>query len=526
MLNALEAVPVIPLTALVVSLSILSWAPWKKSSVPTYGQWYIPPFLRGLRAMVSLGQDEDKFLLSLYHNYGPIVYIPWPMSQYTLTASRAINNFYSSSQLQFPPIRLEMQEDVFGVGKHHPHSMFLERFYPMHGKGLTKGRLRGPVERFNQIFAERVRALADQVHDSASGYLDISIVDWVMATMFDAGLGAMYGMEFVRLARARSPKTVSSGHYGFDEIFPILASGMVPSFLWNWIKPIKEGIVARDDTSRALQEFVEMGTPGLEDGITKDTVEFMQSEGISPKDMGPLLLGDLWASQANAPPACVALFLRAFQTPGCVERLREEIKEANLFIGGGVDYTSLNDSVPFVTSCVNETLRTETSSFSIRIAKEDCLLDVSTDASEKKLVPIPKNAKVIAATRVPHITDEVWGDDPEAWNPTRFLPKGEGEAANVGLAKLLKEMRGFGGGVSMCEGRHLATHELKSALALFATTFDMEPVIAPGSEGEYARFKIHGEKHLGFAPKKNMTRPGMGAFQFEGDLKMRVRLYE
>ncbi|KAH8801925.1 cytochrome P450 [Flagelloscypha sp. PMI_526] len=507
--------------ALVLAMSLL-WAPWTKSPIPTYGPWYLPSFLRGLHATMALGSDEDAFFLGLYHKYGTIVYIPWPMQQYTLLTSRAINGFYSSNNLDFHPIRHWFEQVLFGIGK-YPESMFADRYYPMHARALTKERLRGSIHRFNEVFSERVKELEAQVHASQDGYIDIPIVEWVVNAMFESGLSAIYGPEFVRIARDRKPLTVEQGHDSFDDAFPILASGMVPPFLGRFIKPLSNGLRARADLVAALEEFIQMGTPGLDDGLTKDSVEWMEKEGLSPNEVAPMLLSDLWGSQANSPQACVALLLRVFQTPGCVDKIAKEVSAAQVF-NNGLNYAKLNDALPFLASCVNETLRTETSSFSVRVAKENCILDVSVDNYEQRIVPIPKNARVCAVTRVPHLTDPVWGDDPLVWDPARFLPAGNDEKSMVELAKLLKEVRGFGGGVSMCEGRHLATHELKIAVAHFALHFDVEPLILDGSEDDYTRFKIKGRSELGFAPKKNSARPGLGAFQFTSDMKVRIRL--
>ncbi|KAH8795948.1 cytochrome P450 [Flagelloscypha sp. PMI_526] len=506
MLDSYTTLFTISSAAFVLAVSCL-WAPWKTSPIPTYGVWYIPPFLRGLQAMMALGSNEDEFLLGLYRKYGSIVYIPWPMQQYILTTSRAINAFYASTDL------------------HYPDALFGDRFFPMHSRAMAKSRLRGPLHRFNDVFSEKVRQLEEQVHSSQASYVDIPIVEWVMNAMFDSGLSAIYGPEFVRMARERKPSTIEQAHYSFDAAFPILVAEMVPPALHKFIKPLKDGLRARAELTAALEEFLDMGAPGLDDGFPKESVPWMEKEGLSPKEVAPMLLGDLWASQTNAPPACVALLLRVFQTPGCADKIAKEVSAAQLFSTGFND-TKLNDGLTFLNSCVNETLRTETSSFSIRVAKETCSLDVSIDDTVQRIVPTPKNARVCAVTRVPHLTDPLWGDDPSAWDPARFIPTGDEETSKVLLAKLLKEVRGFGGGVSKCEGRHLALGELKIAVAHFATRFDIEIVIPPGTEEDYSRFKIKGQSKLGFAPKKLLTRPGLGAFHFTSDMIVRVRLCE
>lgn len=203
---------------------------------------------------------------------------------------------------------MDIQRSAFGVGDHDPR-MFTERYYPLHSKGLTKSRLRDPVLRFNEIFAEKVHALTDQVQNSPAGYVDISIVSWVLDSMFDAGLGAIYGMEFVKKARARTPMTLQDGHNTFDVGFPLLAAGLLPGFVQRFIKPVRDGLMARDDVVAALAEFVEEGCPGLEDGLIFETTQLFIKENLTPSEIGHLILGDLWALQGSSISNLIASLL-------------------------------------------------------------------------------------------------------------------------------------------------------------------------------------------------------------------------
>jgi hypothetical protein len=72
-----------PTTFLLLATAVLLTAYFARpssSNIPTYGPAFLPPFVRGILAVVRLGEDEDGFLLSL-KSYGPAVYIPWPMQQ-------------------------------------------------------------------------------------------------------------------------------------------------------------------------------------------------------------------------------------------------------------------------------------------------------------------------------------------------------------------------------------------------------------------------------------------------------------
>jgi len=205
-------------------------------------------------------------------------------------------------------------------------------------------------------------------------------------------------------------------------------------------------------------------------------------------------------------------------------------------------FKTIVSSMPLATSCYQETLRLCTSSFSIRMVEENFVLPIgkpaspgSSDAEVNKMgmaangIFIPGGSRVVCITRAAHLTGDHWGGDPLLWDGARFLEK-EGEGPGP-KNKKAKEMRAFGGGVSICEGRYLAAAELKTLLALTLSKFDITPLYASAKDGshnpatpeEVSKLRITGNDMKGISPKRAESRPGMGAFQYEG-LDMMVRL--
>ncbi|THU98119.1 cytochrome P450 [Dendrothele bispora CBS 962.96] len=517
------------------------WSP-KGPNAPVYGPWYLPSFIRGMIAMVKLGSDEDAFLLDCLNTYGPIVYIPWPMAQYFVMTSSAINRVYATPQktLSFLPIRMGMQASVFGTNHDVAHGSFMTtQAFPAHAKGMATLRLDEPIQRFIQVARGQVEKLKQRVVSSPNGEVTIDLAQWIGEVMFDAGLCAMFGPEVVKRSEDLLPShkySLKSGHYIFDDSFPLLASDMIPKSLHRFVEPVREGVRGREAVSKVLAKWVAEGLPGLEKGLIKDVTQVYLDCGVSVEEVGTLLLSDLWALQANAPQAAGALFTRVLQSPHIVKRLLEEIDNAGLLnTEKALTLKSVNEKLELGASCIQETLRLETSAFSIRIAQTDFMFDVSDENvkgdGSSSAVFIPKDARVVAATRAAHLTDGLWGKDPEEWDGERFLLEGEREEDRVRLkAKMYKEMRGFGGGVSMCEGRYFASAELKVLLALIIPTFDMQ-VIKPEEDklGNYKPIKLKGVPFgEAFAPKKQDSRPGLGAFQFArgSDVAVKVRLRE
>ena len=421
---------------------------FKKSSVPVYGPWYLPTFVRGIIAMIRLGQDEDEFLLSVRKVYGPVVYLPWPLDQIFVLEGQAIQNVYNSpaSTLSFVPIRISMQGTVFGSPTNviH-HSALKDRIFPVHARGLANVRLDAPIERFVQVVQQRISDLGYRV-DHCDGCFQMPLVSWVTQTMFEAANIALFGEEF----NARMVATGSRDHFNaFDNCFPLLVSELIPDFLFSLVPPLRSGIRGRQATMKLLADWVADGMPGLEEGVIKDTADIGLSAGFSFMEIGSLLNSDLWALQANAPYAAASFLLYIIQSP----LLPAVQKELDSLPRDGVSENPLVTmktlaSMPLVTSCMHETLRLCTSSFSIRIVEESFVL--STPSSHDQYPQgylIPGGSRIICATRAAHLTDPIWGPDPATWDGERFLDSKSD--AETGGNKLSREVRGFGGGVSI-----------------------------------------------------------------------------
>jgi cytochrome P450 len=96
---------------------------------------------------------------------------------------------------------------------------------------------------------------------------------------------------------------------------------------------------------------------------------------------------------------------------------------------------------------------------SVRIALEDHMLD------GKYL--IKKGGTVMIPGHVQHSSAAIWGDDVAEFKHTRFV-KTPGSKRYNSVA-----FRGFGGGTTLCPGRHFATMEILLFATLLMLRFDV-----------------------------------------------------
>jgi cytochrome P450 len=108
---------------------------------------------------------------------------------------------------------------------------------------------------------------------------------------------------------------------------------------------------------------------------------------------------------------------------------------------------------PVLHSAISETLRLFTSPLSVRSAPTETVLRTRHDHAV-----IKKGWRAVTATRSVNVDREIFGEDATTYKGDRFCAQGS----------LLKsrDMAPFGGGSSICSGRHFAMAELGSAIIL------------------------------------------------------------
>ncbi|KAK4705544.1 hypothetical protein P7C70_g647, partial [Phenoliferia sp. Uapishka_3] len=428
-----------------------------------------------------------------------------------------------------------MQGSVFGS----PHSVWssnkMEKdVFPAHASALQKSKLDLPLADFIKSTAAAIALLGTRI-DEAGGDLEMDLVDWVSTAVFSGAMDAMFGGEFLGISDESTTAAFRSNFVKFDQAFPLLASDMIPSVLLRFIPPLSAGIKARNDLALQFEQWVIRGMPGLEEGVIKEMVNVGLKSGwstrvhILPNASATVHLQvSLPNQKANAPHAALWSLLYILQSP----ILPSVLSEISTIKSSSLSLPVLSTSLPILSSCLHETIRLATSSFSIRVVEEDFFLASNTPSSldeksdAKAAVPkregwvVPAGSRIICATRVPHLDTNHWGKDAEEWDGTRFVDR-EGEGNE--RSKRAREVRGFGGGISICEGRHLATAELQAFLVQVLSAFDITIASEQQDLASASKIKIFGSKD-GVAPKLAEGRVGMGVRQFSVGSSVKVRV--
>ncbi|KAK4046122.1 hypothetical protein OIO90_006629 [Microbotryomycetes sp. JL221] len=517
-----------------------------RHNVPVYGPRYVPRFIRGIMAAVQLGRDEDGFLSLLERQYGPVVYLPWPLKQFFVLDNQTI---------QHQPIRIAMQHAVFGSQPYIGQSGVLEtKLFAAHSRGLSKLRLEQPVNRFNSNVEQSIdQILSSQFKNSSP--VQIDLINLVTNMLYQGATPALFGnnlLEFETHDQENEPipssNELQTHFWNFDNAFPLLTA-QVP--LQRWIPTTRQGIKGRQNFVEHVSKWIQHDLPGLNEGVVRDMVDIGNQHEWQTIETAKLVLGTYWALQANAPFASAHHIINLCQSP-LIKQVQLEIQnylnQNQNQQTNALSFKELSNplNLPLLSSTIWETLRLNSSSFSIRIVTNEkgYVVGQSQSISNqykqeeeddddeqykghqnplKQNLIIPEGELVICATRVSQMSTKIWGPDALEWKGDRFVIQDDHDGTKRLNQPLIKLVRSFGGGVSMCEGRHLALVELKSFAIQFLSTFDVN-VIEPSSllstqqNSKYRQIKFAGTDKLGWTTGLKPGRVGMGIHQQQGQL--------
>lgn len=131
-----------------------------------------------------------------------------------------------------------------------------------------------------------------------------------------------------------------------------------------------------------------------------------------------------------------------------------------------IDITKLKSTCPILTSSFQEVLRYRSMRTSIRQVMEETVLEDRWLLKKDSMIQMP--------SRVMHTSSSLYGPNADEFHPRRFMKNDEQSRKNA-KAPPAAAFRVFGGGSTLCSGRHFATNEVLAVVTMFAMRFDMVP---------------------------------------------------
>ncbi|KAF2185778.1 cytochrome P450 [Zopfia rhizophila CBS 207.26] len=229
----------------------------------------------------------------------------------------------------------------------------------------------------------------------------------------------------------------------------------------------KDSIKGRETIVEAFQRYYnkEGHTKGA--GITRARYEFNAKNQIPPADIARFELGGNFAILTNIVPTAFWIVYHLYSDPELLEICRNEVSSVttdSINASGRrvrtVDISTLQASCPTLMSTFQEVLRFRTVGTSVRLVMKDHVLEGSYLLKKNSLVMIPGP--------VQHSDKTIWGLNAGEFDYKRFL-KPSRRAQTVAF-------RAFGGGASLCPGRHFAANVVLTFAAMLIMRYDIVPL--------------------------------------------------
>lgn len=257
---------------------------------------------------------------------------------------------------------------------------------------------------------------------------------------------------------------------------------------------------------KCVQGFLDYEKRGGYEGayeLIQNRKRLHEATGISGVEHARLEIGISFAFNSNAGIVSFWVLNNIFSRPDLLNEIREEVRSNALIAPDTLSFTKLKECCPLLNSCYRESMRLIAPISSARWVLEDTML------ADTYL--LRKDTVVQIAGGTIHGDSSIWGPDVSSFNPRRFLytPNGSktNEDGSVPDSKASQvhagAFRAFGGGASLCPGRHFAQMEILTMTAVFAWGFDLLP---PVGKNEVAWNPPRDDKRFPIAVVKPLRR--------------------
>jgi len=451
------------------------------------------PHVRGLPllgSIVAFARSTTGFLRSCSEQHGPA----WAARLLTarclfLTSPSDFGAVWRRTDaLSFHVVELEMNEKVLALGPQasaaavdvHAHNLWTQHLSGAALPDVAAAMASHLLEQSSPEYGSDTSVLLGQA--AGPGWCSAPLYDLIYRLLFHAGVRVVLG-------GSQSPSVLLEDFKAFDYAFPLLAAGVPPRLL-------RAGVAGRERLSSHMLQL--QSDENSLSPLVRSRLAHFRARGLSEREAATLNGNLIWPLHANSAPAA---FWAVAHVVACPEATAALLPELDAFMARHPGFPSgvvlspslLDKELPIASSCCLEALRLHSSSFGLRVATQSVDLPLSSGATAH----IHPGTRVFLASTA-H-TDDTCFPDAKAFRFDRFLPVSSGGGGGAA-----KDVLAFGGGVSMCPGRHLAMVELRLVLLVMLHRWEV--------------------KMSDPLPPQNEQRAGLGVLPPIGDVTARLRL--
>lgn len=264
----------------------------------------------------------------------------------------------------------------------------------------------------------------------------------------------------------------------------------------------RKGHRGRQKIAEAFKRFFEDDPRGRSSAFAEARYAASLKYGMSTLDMGRFEVGSLIGILVNTVPTVVYLLYHIFSDEVLLEDIRTELNTSILPETGSdqeilkLSLSTLKEKSLLLQSTFQEVLRVYSRGATSRLVMEDTKLNSQYLLKKGSIVMIP--------TSVIHSDSASWGST--EFQARRFFQRGSLAQESIKRSSAAS-YRPFGGGSTLCPGRHFASAEILALTAMMVYKYDMIP-----ASGNWS------------LPKPHPTTLATGVFPPKTDIEVRVSM--
>ncbi|MCJ1473077.1 hypothetical protein MMC13_001727 [Lambiella insularis] len=297
--------------------------------------------------------------------------------------------------------------------------------------------------------------------DALSEDNEVELFGWTRTLLTMCSTRAIYGPD--------NPFGLDSNYsklfWDFNSDLNLIIADIFPTIL------APKGTRARSELGLAFQQYYENYTPGKtrSSAMTRARHAVAEKHGLTSWNQGRLEVGSLLGILANTVPSAFYLLIHIYANGSLLRDIRDELEATSVLklpLENKCTFRilSMREKCLLLQSSFQEMLRVHALDAGARFVREDTLLDGRYLLKKGMVVQMPM--------AVMHSDPSIWGPDVGNFQPRRFLKQ---NSAGNGSKQSVTAYRPFGGGASMCPGRHFVAMEILTLTAWIVLRFDIAP---------------------------------------------------
>ncbi|KAI0382382.1 cytochrome P450 [Hypomontagnella monticulosa] len=415
------------------------------------------PFVTPIWNMISKGVHFHRLMRDGYNL--PIYTLRMPGSRiYVINSTPLITSIQSQFRtLSFTAVEASIAANVIGVSKAtngiigrdvNRDGSYLMSFPKYVHSALSAGPALDAMNRRSiQVITKSLDNWAKE------GATTIKLFEWVRHELLLASTEGVYGHK-----NPFRDTAMEKAWYTFEPSIMMFVLKLMPQVL------AREGYAAREYMVKVWEQYFEQASYEQGSELIKTRVKINDDFGIPLKETARIELGGSQAILSNTLPGTFWMIYHIFSNPAVLKDVKAELYRGVREEGDvcTIDLSYVKSSCPILLSTFKEMMRVNSTGSATRIVMEDHLLN------GKYL--LKKGSTIMIPAMVQHTDRSIWGDNAQEFNHMRFVRQPGGKRTNP------VAFRGFGGGTTLCPGRHFASTEILMFSALVVLRFELHPV--------------------------------------------------